>query len=90
MTGDLLLDGEVENATQMKSILDTLEYPYFVIAGNHDYIPANPENRREGFSYLTIDEFVKTFKGHGYDNAAEVRELLSSYAKAAPVDNIQL
>lgn len=67
VTGDLLLDGEKENAAQIKALLDTLEYPYFVIAGNHDYIPADPKKRRKNFSYLTIDDFVKTFKGHGYD-----------------------
>jgi 3',5'-cyclic AMP phosphodiesterase CpdA len=69
VTGDLLLDGEKENAAQIKALLDTLEYPYFVIAGNHDYMPADPQKRRDNFSYLTIDDFVKTFKGHGYDNA---------------------
>ncbi len=69
VTGDLLLDGEKENADQIKILLDTLEYPYFVIAGNHDYVPADPQRRREGFSYLTINDFVKTFKGHGYDTS---------------------
>ena len=69
VAGDLLLDGEKENATQIKALLDTLEYPYFVIAGNHDYMPADPTKRRENFSYLTINDFVKSFKGHGYDKS---------------------
>ena len=71
VTGDLLLDGELENAKEIKKQLDNLEYPYFVVAGNHDYVPANPEKKREGFSYLTIEEFVKLFKGHGYDKTGE-------------------
>ncbi len=67
--GDLLLDGERENAEFVKNALDKLAVPYYVIAGNHDYIPADPKKRREGFSYLSIDEFVKFFKGHGYDHS---------------------
>lgn len=67
--GDLLLDGEWENARAIKAELDKLAAPYFVVAGNHDFVPANPKNRREGYTYLTIDEFVKFFQGHGYDGS---------------------
>jgi 3',5'-cyclic-AMP phosphodiesterase len=49
--------------------LDKLAMPYYVIAGNHDYRPADPKKRREGFSYLTVAEFVQFFKGHGYDES---------------------
>ncbi|MCI5146841.1 MAG: Tat pathway signal protein, partial [Candidatus Electrothrix sp. AR3] len=69
--GDLLLDGEVKNLKVVKTWLDKLNVPYYVVAGNHDYIPAEPEKRREGFEYLTIEEFVQSFKGHGYDNSGK-------------------
>ncbi len=69
LPGDLLLDGEVENAEAMKKHLDQLNAPYYVLAGNHDYIPADPKKRREGFTYMTIEEFVKFFRGHGYDDS---------------------
>lgn len=71
--GDLLFDGERENAAFVKDALDKLTAPYYVIAGNHDYIPADPKKRREGFSYLTIEEFVQFFKGHGYDESGKRR-----------------
>ena len=71
VAGDLLLDGEWENAEALKKELDTLTMPYFVIAGNHDYIPQDPAKRREGFSYLSIEEFVEYFKGHGYDESGK-------------------
>lgn len=69
VTGDLLLDGEWENAREIKKHLDRLNVPYYVVAGNHDYMPANPKNRRDGFTYMTIDEFVTFFNGHGYDHS---------------------
>jgi predicted phosphodiesterase len=69
VTGDLLLDGEVENAQAIKKHLDQLTVPYYVLAGNHDYIPADPKKRREGFTYMTVEEFVKFFNGHGYDDS---------------------
>jgi len=67
VTGDLLQDGEWENAREIKKHLDRLSAPYYVVAGNHDYMPANPKVRREGFTYMTIQDFVKFFNGHGYD-----------------------
>lgn len=67
--GDLLLDGERENAAFVKDALDKLTMPYYVIAGNHDYMPADHKKRREGFSYLTVEEFVQFFRGHGYDES---------------------
>lgn len=67
--GDLLLDGEWENARALKKELDKLNAPYFVVAGNHDFVPANPKKHRKGFTYLTIEEFVNFFQGHGYDKS---------------------
>ena len=64
--GDLLQDGEVENAQVVRDTLDRLTVPYFVVSGNHDYAPADPAKRRDGFTYLTSDEFVRFFEGHGY------------------------
>ena len=58
VTGDLLQDGEVENAQEIKKYLDQLTVPYYVLSGNHDYIPADPKKRREGFTYMTSEEFV--------------------------------
>jgi len=69
LTGDLLQDGELENAQAIKEQLDQLKAPYYVLAGNHDYDPILPKKRREGFSYMSIEEFVKFFKGHGYDDS---------------------
>lgn len=65
--GDLLLDGERENAAAIKTELDKLKAPYMVVAGNHDFVPADPKKHRAGFSYMPIEGFVKHFKGHGYD-----------------------
>lgn len=71
VAGDLLLDGEWENAEALKKELDTLSMPYFVVAGNHDFVPQDPAKRREGFSYMTIEEFVTYFQGHGYDQSGK-------------------
>ncbi len=67
--GDLLQDGERENAKVVRDALKSLKAPSFVVSGNHDYEPAKPEKRRPGFSYMTTDEFVQYFAGHGYDNS---------------------
>lgn len=71
VTGDLLLDGEKQNAEAIKELLDMLTVPYFVIAGNHDFVPVNVEKHRAGFDYLTIEEFVHFFKGKGYDKSGK-------------------
>jgi len=65
--GDLLQDGELENAQVARKILDGLAVPYFVVSGNHDYAPSDPAQRRDGFTYLTSNEFVRFFEGHGYE-----------------------
>ena len=64
--GDLLLDGERENAQAVKAELDRLSSPYFVIAGNHDFAPVDTSKHRPDFTYLTIEQFVDFFQGHGY------------------------
>lgn len=69
--GDLLLDGEQENAVLVKDTLDKLTVPYYVIAGNHDYRPHDPQKRRQGFDYLSIKDFIQFFQGHGYDNSGK-------------------
>lgn len=69
--GDLLLDGELENARVVKKYLDKLNMPSYVICGNHDFVPPDPKKYRAGFTYLTIDEFVTFFKGHGYDKSGK-------------------
>ena len=66
LLGDLLLDGERENARCIRRLLRRLRAPCFVVAGNHDYAPG-PEKRRAGFSYLRIEDFVRFFRGFGYD-----------------------
>jgi 3',5'-cyclic AMP phosphodiesterase CpdA len=71
VTGDLLQDGEWENARAIKKELDQLKAPYYVLAGNHDYDPILPKKHREGFTYMTIEEFVEFFKGHGYDDSLQ-------------------
>lgn len=69
--GDLLLDGELENARVVKKYLDRLNMPSYVICGNHDFVPPDPKKHRAGFTYLTIDEFVAFFRGHGYDKSGK-------------------
>ena len=69
--GDLLLDGEKENAEAVKKELDQLKAPYYVVAGNHDFVPADTKKHRQGFTYLTIEEFAKFFSGHGYDGSGK-------------------
>lgn len=69
--GDLLLDGELENAKVVKRYLDKLNMPSYVICGNHDFMPPDPKKHRAGFTYLTIDEFVTFFKGHGYGKSGK-------------------
>ncbi|EFK07501.1 Tat pathway signal sequence domain protein [delta proteobacterium NaphS2] len=69
LAGDLLLDGEWENARVLKTELDRLKAPYYVVAGNHDFIPPDPKKHRQGFTYMTIEEFVDFFQGHGYDES---------------------
>ena len=69
--GDLLFDGELENARVVKKYLDRLNMPAYVICGNHDFIPPDPKKHRAGFTYLTIEEFVAFFKGYGYDKSGQ-------------------
>ncbi|MFV0422017.1 metallophosphoesterase family protein [Oleidesulfovibrio sp.] len=69
--GDLLLDGEKENAIAIKAELDKLKAPYFVVAGNHDFKPAKETALRSGFNYMSIDDFVRFFRGHGYDKSGK-------------------
>ncbi len=68
LLGDLLLDGERENARCMRKLLRRLRAPCFVVAGNHDYAPG-PKKRRADFSYMQIEEFVRFFRGFGYDSS---------------------
>lgn len=67
--GDLLLDGEVENAEVVKDCLSRLNVPAYVICGNHDYKPADSKKLRKGYHYLSIDDFVSMFEGFGYDES---------------------
>jgi len=67
--GDLLQDGEWENARAVKSALDTLQAPYYVIAGNHDFAPVDTQKHRAGFTYMPIEDFVSYFEGHGYEES---------------------
>ncbi len=71
VAGDLLLDGELENARVVKKSLDRLKMPYNVISGNHDYIPANPKKHRKDFNYLTSEQFIDFFEGNGYDGSGK-------------------
>lgn len=67
--GDLLFDGEWENLQVAKSLLDSLTVPYFIISGNHDYIPADTSRLRKNFSYLSTSEFTNAFRDNGYDSS---------------------
>ncbi|WP_457577976.1 metallophosphoesterase family protein [Desulfomarina sp.] len=74
--GDLLRDGEVENAEAVRDLLNTLKTEVFVLRGNHDYQPADPQRRKTGVRYLAPDAFISFFKGFGYDKLKK-----SYYAK---------
>jgi Icc protein len=63
--GDLLLDGEWENLQVAKGLLDTLIAPYFIVSGNHDYKPVDSNRMRKQFNYLSTEEFMSEFVGHG-------------------------
>lgn len=69
--GDLLLDGELENARVVRSSLQQLKMPAYVICGNHDFMPPDPKKRRTGFTYLKIDEFIEFFRDYGYGRAGK-------------------
>jgi len=70
IVGDLLQDGEWENARVAKNLLDQLLVPYYIICGNHDFMPTF-QKQRDGFHYLSVEEFVKFFNGHGFDNSGK-------------------
>jgi len=70
VAGDLLQDGEWENALVAKNLLDQLLMPYYIICGNHDFKPI-PEKQRDGFHYMSVEEFGKFFNGHGFDNTGK-------------------
>ena len=77
--GDLLLDGELENAKIVRDNLKRLEVPAYVICGNHDFAPADKSKRRIGFNYLNIDQFVEYFRDFGYGEEQQryyAREIL--------------
>ena len=67
--GDLLNDGELKNLVSAKKLLDTLKAPYFIIAGNHDYRPADPVRQLAGCEYISIHDFVEAFNGCGYNKS---------------------
>jgi len=69
--GDLLMDGEVENAKVLRDAMKNLTAKSFVVCGNHDYQPADPKKRREGFTYLGIDDFVNYFADYGYGKSGQ-------------------
>ncbi|SEA26918.1 Calcineurin-like phosphoesterase [Desulfuromusa kysingii] len=71
INGDLLTDGEAENASIVREALKTLKHQSFVLCGNHDYQPADTKKHRDGFTYLTIDDFVQYFSGYGYDGSGK-------------------
>jgi len=70
VTGDLLLDGEPWNLDLMKSYLDELRVPYYVICGNHDFAPAS-QAKAEKPPYVGVNKaaVIWTFQGHGYRGA---------------------
>jgi len=78
--GDLLYDGELHNLVEAKRVLNCLKAPYYIVAGNHDYRPMDPSRQHAGCSYISIEDFVQAFKGHGYRGSGErywARELKS-------------
>ncbi|MPW21818.1 phosphodiesterase [Paraburkholderia sp. CNPSo 3157] len=59
MTGDLVDQGEPEQYAHLKSLLATLEIPYYLLVGNHDDREALRDAFNEREELLTGGEFVQ-------------------------------
>lgn len=67
-TGDLFVDPYYPELSQLKEIISSnFSKPWFVIPGNHDRITYI--QRKKGIKAFSLDDFVKTFKGHPYPDA---------------------
>jgi 3',5'-cyclic AMP phosphodiesterase CpdA len=75
--GDITKDSEPLNHVRAKDMLGKLNVPYYVLPGNHDVNKTYIENE------MGIEDFVKTFQGHGYTNN-------SSYYSLDPAPGVHL
>lgn len=66
LPGDLLHDGERENLVEILLQLKQLSCPYFVVAGNHDFKQEEWLNSENSKKYISENEFIAAFNGHGY------------------------
>lgn len=68
VTGDLLLDGEPWNLDLIKSYLDELRVPYYVLCGNHDFAPAK-QAKPDQSPYVAVSKgsVIWAFQGHGFN-----------------------
>ncbi|HDM77003.1 MAG TPA: metallophosphoesterase [Deltaproteobacteria bacterium] len=69
LCGDLTLDAEPWNLEMLKTILDELRAPYYIVLGNHDLSPVPLPRKFPGpppARGVTRAEFVWAFQGHGY------------------------
>ncbi len=73
LTGDITLNAEPWNVEMIKSIMDGLRVPYYVVLGNHDISPV-PTPPKPGappsmgaYIGVTRSTFAWTFQGHGFN-----------------------
>lgn len=67
--GDLTLDAEPWNLEILKTVMDELRVPYYVVLGNHDLSPVPKPRKFPGpppARGVTRSAFVWAFQGHGY------------------------
>ena len=84
VTGDLLLDGEPWNLDLIKSYLDELKAPYYVIAGNHDQaISKQAKPGQAPYVGISKSTLVWAFQGHGYKGG-------NAYWGADPVSGLHI
>lgn len=67
--GDLLHNGEQSDLLEAKKVLDTLVSPYFIVAGNHDFQIAGSSTMTNINRYISHNDFVAAFTGHGYNGS---------------------
>lgn len=69
LCGDITLDAEPWNLEIIKTVMDELRMPYYIILGNHDLSPVPKPRKFPGpppARGVTRAEFVWAFQGHGY------------------------
>ena len=69
LAGDITLDAEPWNLEIIKTVMDELRMPYYIVLGNHDLSPVPKPRKFPGpppARGVTRAEFTWTFQGHGF------------------------